>query len=108
MVPPMIGFLFLLIVVGGIISLAAVIESSHTPSAPHIGFPMFFAGFCSLVLTFGLAALGNSSNRGNLWGSFGYVLGLMVGAILGLIFAGRHKRHLIQTPIEADADDDES
>lgn len=96
------GLVFFLIAVGGIISLAAVIESSHKRSAPRIGFTMFCAGISCLFLTFGLAAFGTSTGRGAQYGSFGYVLGLLGGALFGWWLGGRHKRHLIKTPTAAD------
>jgi hypothetical protein len=97
----MIAFLFFLIFIGGIISLAAVVDPNHKRSAPHAGFPLLFAGICALVLSFSVAGLGEAISWLNQldWFGFleGYVIGLVGGGLLGYCLALRHKWHLFQS-----------
>lgn len=44
MVMPMLGFLSVLIVVGGLATLVAVGDPRHTRIAPYLGFVFLFAG----------------------------------------------------------------
>ena len=110
MLLPMICFLFFLIVIGGIISVAAVVDPHHKRSAPLVGFPILFAGICALILSFGLAALGGAislEHQLDGLGFFGgYALGVLGGGFLGYRMALRHRRHLIEPP-ESTNDSDE-
>jgi membrane protein DedA with SNARE-associated domain len=97
---------FALIVVGGIISLAAVVEPHHRRSAPRVGFPMFCAGVFSVLFGFGLAPfidlLTSDHELEFLLFVGGFLLGMIVGASLGYVLALRHKRHLLNPLMEAD------
>jgi hypothetical protein len=73
MMLPMMSFVFALIGIGGIISLAAVIDPHHKRSAPYVGFTLFFAGLGAFCLSMGLGLSGEwlvSNTAGGL-GFFG-------------------------------------
>jgi hypothetical protein len=102
-------FPFLLIGIGGIISLAAIVDPHHRRSAPRVGFPMFYAGLFSALLSFGLLFLvamvsDHEIGAGPFIG--GYLTGMIGGALLGYRLALKHKRHLINALTEADDVDD--
>lgn len=100
MILPMMGFLFALMGVGGIISLAAVVDPHHRRAAPYIGFTLFFAGLIAFCLSMGLGLILEMEMGLKMPGGVaffgGYVLGGLGGALLGLFLASRHKRHLIK------------
>jgi hypothetical protein len=102
MVMPMIGFVFMLIVVGGLASLVAAADGRHARLAVYVGPTFFFAGLAALFLSMGLAVfceqvLGLRMLSG--LGFFGgYGVGIIGGAALGLRRAAR-----IQRRIEAEA-----
>jgi hypothetical protein len=90
MMLPMIGFLFVLVVVGGLASLVATADP-HAELAPFLGFPLLFAGLAALCLSFGFSILGDYLDHvlGTLslsWLGFigGYALGGLGGALLGI------------------------
>jgi hypothetical protein len=90
MMLPMIGFLFALIVVGGLASLVAK-GDPHAKLAPFLGFPLLFAGLAAFCLSIGLGALGEYLDRTSGTSVFsglgflgGYTLGGLGGALLGL------------------------
>jgi hypothetical protein len=99
-------FPFLLILLGGIISLAAIADPHHKRSAPRVGFPILYAGLFSLILSWGLESVGEVLGPQHRFEGFGfivgYLLGMIGGALLGFRLALRHKRHLIQTTMEVD------
>ena len=105
-----IGFLFFLIVVGGIISLIAIADPGHRRSAPRVAFPIFYAGVFATLLSFGFEALISTAASDHRFEGVGfvgrYLIGMMGGALLGYRLALRHRRHLINTLTEADDIDD--
>lgn len=113
MLLPMMGFLFALMGIGGIISLVAVVDPHHRRSAPYIGFTLFFAGLIAFCLSMGLGlffemVLGMNNLSGIVFFG-GYAVGGLGGTALGLFLASRHQRHLIkETSGDATHHDDES
>lgn len=102
MLLPMIGFLFFLIVVGGLLSLVAIADPDHKRAVPtFLAFPVFFAGLFSLPLSFGLGFLGDAMGREYYLDGIGflggYLLGIIGGALLGIWLALRNERQLIQS-----------
>jgi hypothetical protein len=98
---------FLLILFGGIISLAAVVEPHHERFAPRVGFPIFYAGVFSLILSWGPGLLCETldiydpfDRLGFFFG--GYFLGMIGGALFGYVLALRHKRHIVQSTMQLD------
>lgn len=88
MIVPMVGFVFMLLVVGGLASFVAAADGRHARFAVYIGPVSFFAGLAALLLSMGLAVfceqvLGLRALSG--LGFFrGYSAGLIGGAALGL------------------------
>ncbi len=87
---PMMGFLFALIIVGGLVSLVAT-GDPHAKLAPFLGFPLLFAGLAAFCLSLGFGAIGEYLDRmletltfGGLGFFGGYSLGGLGGAVLGL------------------------
>ena len=105
-------FPFALIFFGGIISLIAVADPHHKRSAPRVGFPIFFAGIFSLILSWSLEALVETLSSGHRLEGVGflsgYLAGMIGGAGLGLKLALKHKRHLVQSTIDEETHEDES
>lgn len=97
MILPMMAFLFALITMGFLACLFAVSYLPVARLAGYIGFPALFAGLGRLSLSFGLLLLGEqlfgrasfASGAGFLGG---YVLGLLGGAVAGLLMAVRQSR----------------
>ena len=93
MLLPLTGFLFALIVIGGLASLVAVGDPHHTRLAPYLGFISLLAGIGALCLSFGLAFLIGEvlhSEASSGWGFLGgYVTGGFGGAALGYKYASR-------------------
>ena len=108
MLLPFPGFHLMLIVFGAIISVAALVDPHHNRSAPSVGFALFLAPLCALMLPCVLSWLAGSTL--NDLGEFGllsaYFFGLIGGVCLGLWLARRHKWHLINSLLEADHGDD--
>jgi hypothetical protein len=102
----MMMFPFLLIVVGGIISLIAVADPHHKRSAPRVGFPAFYAGLFSLILSWGLGLLCEALAIHDPIEAFsflgGFVLGMIGGAFFGYRLALGHKRQIVQSTMELD------
>jgi hypothetical protein len=103
------AFPFVLIVFGGIISLAAIADPHHKRSAPRVGFTMFYAGLFSVILSCGFGAIVNALSSVKYEGVgllSGYLLGTCGGALVGYRLALRHKRHLINSASEVDHGND--
>jgi hypothetical protein len=105
---PFVGFHFMLIVFGAIISVAALIDPHHNRSAPSVGFALFLGPIFALILPTILFTMmeSNLSDIGEIAGVGAYFLGLIGGAGLGLWLARKHKWHLLNPLTEADHDDD--
>jgi hypothetical protein len=88
MIMPVVGFVFMLIVVGGLASLVVAADGKHARLAVYVGPASLFAGLAALLFSMGLAVfceqvLGLRALSG--LGFFGgYGLGLIGGAALGL------------------------
>ena len=98
MLLPMFGFLFVLIVVGGLASLVAIGDPRHARLAPFIGFVALFAGLGALFLSCGLTwLLGLFSRSDTVVGIGllgGYVVGGLGGAAFGLKRALERRRRI--------------
>lgn len=87
MVLPAVGFVFMLIFVGGLASLVAAADGRHARVAVYVGPVFLFAGLAALLLSMGLAVfceqvLGWRALAG--LGFFGgYGAGMIGGAALG-------------------------
>jgi hypothetical protein len=95
MVMPMLGFLSVLIVVGGLATLVAVGDPRHARIAPYLGFVFLFAGLGALLLCFTLALIGELLNSETLTGIgffAGYAIGGLGGGVLGLSQAVKRRR----------------
>ena len=98
MVMPMMGFVFMLIVVGGLASLVAAADGRHARLAVYVGPISLFAGLAALLLSAGLSVfceqvLGLRALTG--LGFFGgYGVGLIGGAALGLRRAFNIRRQI--------------
>jgi hypothetical protein len=105
---PFIGFHFMLIVFGAIISATALVDPHHKRSAPRVGFTLFLAPLSALLLPVGLGLLAEYTlpRLEEVAVIGGYFLGLIGGACLGVWLGSRHKWHLINSNPEADDDDD--
>ena len=98
---PMMGFSFVLIVVGSLALLIATVNRrspplSPKPLIPYVGFICMFSGLGAFSLSMGLGALGESilkpNNALTFLGFFaGYVLGGLGGAALGFKLASNPK-----------------
>jgi hypothetical protein len=88
MIMPMVGFVLMLVVVGGLASLVAAADGRYVRLAIYIGPIFLFAGLAALLLSMGLAVfceqvLGLRALSG--LGFFGgYGVGIIGGAALGL------------------------
>jgi hypothetical protein len=98
MILPMFGLLIFLIVVGGLATLVAVGDPRHARFAPYLGFVFLFAGLGALLLSVGLALLGEVLLRSealSMLGFFGgYAFGGLAGALLGFIRAVKRQPQL--------------
>jgi hypothetical protein len=105
---PFLGLHLMLIVFGGIISVAALVDPHHKRSAPHVGFTLFLSPLCALLLPIGLAWLAEWTlpQWADIAMLVGYFVGLGGGAVLGVRLARRHKWHLINSTTTADDVDD--
>ncbi|MCA1566863.1 MAG: hypothetical protein LC803_14705 [Acidobacteria bacterium] len=99
MLMPLMGFTFMLIIVGALASLVAIGDPQYARRAPFIGFPSLLAGLGALSLCFVLGFLGMVLDHATelpifsgLGFLFGYGVGGLGGAVAGLILASRHIR----------------
>jgi hypothetical protein len=100
MILPMFGFVSVLIVVGGLATLVAVGDPRHARFAPYLGFIFLFAGLGALLISVGLALLGQVLLRSEALSALGffggYALGGLAGAVHGFNRATR-RRHQIDS-----------
>jgi len=100
MVMPMIGFVFMLVVVGGLASLIAAADGRHARLAVYVG-PMFlFAGLAALFLSMGLAVFCEQVLGSRLLSGLGFFGGYGAG-ILGGAGLGFRRAVGIQRRLEA-------
>jgi hypothetical protein len=98
MIMPMMGFAFMLIVIGGLARLLAAADGRHARLAVYLGPASLFAGLAASLLSMGLAVccervLGLRALSG--LGFFGgYSVGLIGGAALGLRRAVNMQRRI--------------
>ena len=98
MLMPMTGFVFGLIVLGGLASLVAAADGKHARLAVYVGPVSMFAGLGALLLSMGLPvlceqALGLRALEGVAFVG-GYGMGMLGGAALGLRRAVKIQRRL--------------
>jgi hypothetical protein len=98
MIMPMMGFAFMLIVVGGLASLVAAADGRYARLAVYVGTISLFAGLAAVLLSMGLvvfceqvAGLRELSGLGFFGG---YGVGIIGGAALGLQRAARMQRRI--------------
>jgi hypothetical protein len=95
MLMPMFGFIFTLLVVGGLGMLVAIGDPQNARLAPYIGFIALFAGLGALLSSAVLALIGQALFRSETLAGLGffggYVLGGLGGAIFGLYCAIRRR-----------------
>lgn len=93
MILPMYGFVFALIVVGGLASLVAAADREYAPAAAYLGPVALFAGLGGLCLSVALPLLAGKLFQSEALAGAGfvggYVAGLLGGAALGLRRAAR-------------------
>jgi hypothetical protein len=97
MVLPMLGFLSVLIVVGGLATLVAVGDPTSWRIAPYLGFVFLFAGLGALLLSFSLALIGELPGSEELTGIgffAGYAIGGLGGGVFGLTRAAKRRRRI--------------
>src|SRR4030095_6235216 len=91
MLMPMFGFMFSLLVVGGLGTLVASGDPQNARLAPYIGFTALFAGLgalsLSLLLTFIGYQLPNPEKLAGVGFLVGYIFGGLGGAAFGLMRA---------------------
>jgi hypothetical protein len=102
MVMPMMGFIFMLIVLGGLTSLVAVADGRHARLAVFIGPVSLFAGLGALFLSMGLPVLceqvfGLRALEGLAFFG-GYAVGILGGASFGLRRAFKIQRRIESEP----------
>ena len=97
---PIFGFIFTLLVVGGLGTLVAVGDPKNARLAPYIGFVSLFAGLGALTFSIMLVLIGEfvvrSETLSGLGFFAGYVLGGLGGATFGFYRAIR-RRHRIES-----------
>jgi hypothetical protein len=95
---PMFGFIFTLLVVGGLGTAVAIGDPQGARLAPYIGFMALFAGLGALSLSLLLAFIGNqlpaSETVAGLGFFGGYVFGGLGGAAFGFIRALRRQARI--------------
>jgi hypothetical protein len=88
MMLPMMGFAFMLIVVGGLASLVAAADARHARLAVYVGPIALFAGLGALFLSLGLPVFCEQVLRLRVLTSIsffgGYAIGTIAGTSLGL------------------------
>ena len=99
MILPLMGFTFMLIVVGGLASLVAAADRRRASLAVYAGPVLLFAGLAALLLSLGLALFCEQfpGLRGLSGLGFfgGYGVGIIGGAAWGLRRANRIQRRVI-------------
>jgi hypothetical protein len=83
---PMFGFIFTLLVVGGLGTLVAVGDPINARLAPYIGFTALFAGIGALSLSLVLLFIGAQLLRSETFGGLGFFLGYIFGGLGGAAF----------------------
>jgi hypothetical protein len=95
---PFLGFIFVLLVVGGLASLIAIGDPINSRGASYVGFTLFFAGLGSLSLSIILGLIGwqllGSDTLLSLGFAGGYFLGGIGGAAFGFHRAVRRRRRI--------------
>jgi len=91
----MFGFIFTLLVIGGLGTLVAIGDPMNARLAPYIGFTALFAGIGALslllLLLFVGAQLLESETIAGLGFFAGYIFGGLAGAAFGFMRAGRRR-----------------
>ena len=98
MLMPMFGFIFTLLVVGGLGTLVAIGDPQNARLAPYIGFTALFGGLgalsLSLLLTFIGYQLPGAETVAGVGFFGGYILGGLGGAAFGFIRALRRRSRI--------------
>ena len=96
---PMLGFVTVLIVVGGLATLVAVADPLHARIAPYLGFVFLFAGLGALLLCLSLALTGElltSEKLAGLGFFAGYAIGGLGGAVFGFTQAIKRRHRIVR------------
>ncbi len=83
MVLPMMGFVFMLMVVGGLASLVAAADGRYARLAVYVGPTSLFAGLAALFLSVGLAVFCEQVLGSRLLSGLGFFGGYSVGILGG-------------------------
>jgi len=98
MLMPMFGFIFTLLVVGGLGTLVAIGDPENARLAPYIGFTALFAGLGALSVSSLLAVIGyqlrGSETAAGLGLFGGYIFGGLGGAAFGFVRALRRRARI--------------
>ena len=86
MIMPMFGFIFTLLVVGGLGTLVAVGDPKNARLAPYIGFTALFAGIGAVSLCVSFTFIGQQLLRSETLGGLGFFGGYVIGGLIGAIF----------------------
>jgi hypothetical protein len=103
MLMPMFGFIFTLLVVGGLGTLVAIGDPQNARLAPYIGFIALFAGIGALSLSLLLALIGQQVLRSDTLSGLGFFAGYVLGGLGGAAF-GLHRAIRRRSRIESGVD----
>ncbi len=96
MLLPMMGLLFLIVIVGVCTGIVFILSRRLRPWAPFVAFPLIFAGTLSFGFCWGLSLLAERLLNSEVWagvGFFGgYIGGGLLGCGLGVLLALRIRR----------------
>jgi hypothetical protein len=79
----MFGFIFTLLVVGGLGTIVAIGDPKNARLAPYIGFTALFAGIGALSLCLLLTLIGQQLLRSETLGGLGFFGGYVFGGLIG-------------------------
>jgi hypothetical protein len=86
MLLPMFGFIFTLLVIGGLGTLVAIGDPQNARLAPYIGFTALFAGVGALSLSLLFTFIGYQLPASEAVAFAGFLLGYVVGGVGGAAF----------------------
>ena len=102
MIMPMFGFIFTLLVVGGLGTIVAIGDPKNARLAPYIGFTALFAGLGALSLCVVFTLIGQQLLRSETLGGLGFFGGYVSGGLIGAAF-GLHRAFQRRLRIDSQA-----